>query len=83
MKDQHSHLEIALASIDCFADDGRLDAGELDKLVSIAERDGSINAEEARVLQRIVGRIQPGEIDAAMASRLDALAARLAPPERN
>ena len=49
-----SHLEIACRSIAAFADDGRLDAGELEKLVALALRDGRIDADERRVLERIL-----------------------------
>ncbi|HET6433474.1 hypothetical protein [Dyella sp.] len=79
MKEQHSHLEIAIASIKCFQDDGRLDPAELDQLVSIAERDGSIDPEEARVLERIMGKLRPEELDEAMLTRVEALRAKLLP----
>ena len=79
MKEQHSHLEIAITSIACFQDDGRLDVSELDKLVSIAERDGVIDPEEARVLDSIINRLEPAELDAVMLARVDVLRERLAP----
>ncbi len=79
MKEQHSHLEIALASIICFQDDGRLDEMELDKLLSIAERDGSINPDEARVLNKIMGKLIPAELDESMRSRVQNLREQLAP----
>ncbi len=79
MKEKHSHLEIAIASIACFQDDGRLDVSELDRLVSIAERDGSINPEEARVLEGVISKVEPSELDAGMKARIEELRARLAP----
>lgn len=69
MKDQHSHLEIALASIACFQNNGSLDETELNQLVSIAERDGSIDSDEARVLSTILDKLVPDELDASMRAR--------------
>ena len=79
MKDQHSHLEIALTSIACFQDDGRLDVAELDRLVSIAERDGETSPDEARVLNGILNRLEPADLDAVMLARVDVLREALAP----
>ncbi len=45
-----SHLRIALDSIRCFTDDGRLDLNELNYLLGIATADGNVNADEKRVL---------------------------------
>ncbi len=78
MNIKHSHLEIALKSISCFQSNGRLDVQELDALVAIAERDGSINPQEAQVLDDIIQKISPGEIDAAMKERIEALKKKLA-----
>ncbi len=79
VKEHHSHLEIAITSIECFRDDGRLDVVELDKLVSIAERDGAINPDEARVLDGILNRLEPADLDAVMLARVDVLRELLAP----
>jgi phage I-like protein len=68
-----AHIDMSLLSIECFMDDGKLDAQELDKLVSLAEKDGKITHEEKEVLKSVIKRIKPEEIDAAMQSRLDAL----------
>lgn len=79
MKEQHSHLEIAMASIVCFQNEGRLDEAELDKLVAIAQRDGSIDPDEARVLNNIISKLAPEELDESMRARVDALREQLAP----
>lgn len=75
-KESRDYLEMAFHSIRCFSDDGRLDAAELDRILVIAERDGVTDDNELRVLDGIVARIRPDEIDAAMRTRLDDIARR-------
>lgn len=65
------YLEMTFRSIECFADDGRLDAEELGKILDIAERDGEIDHNETRVLKNIISRIKPDEIDSAMKAKLE------------
>ncbi|MGE4071429.1 MAG: hypothetical protein AB7E72_09670 [Lysobacterales bacterium] len=77
MNNMRGHLQIAFESIQCFADDGRLDADELGKLVAIAERDGVFDQDEVRILSSIIKRIKPEEIDEAMRLRLDELSQKL------
>lgn len=80
MAESRDYLELSFRAVECFGNDGRLDAAELDKLIAIAERDGRFDANEVRVLKNIIGRIRPDELDAAMKTRLAALAAKLAAP---
>jgi hypothetical protein len=49
----------------------------LSHLIEPAERDREIDRNKVRVLRNIISRIRPEEIDAAMQSRLEALAQRL------
>jgi hypothetical protein len=77
MSESRDYLELSVKSIQCFANDGRLDADELGKLIAIAERDGSFDANEIRVLQSIIRRIQPSEVDAAMQARLAELSRKM------
>lgn len=78
MSECRDYLELSFRSIQCFADDGKLDAKELGELVRIAERDGVIDANEIRVLRNIISRIRPGEIDEAMKRRLSEIERKLA-----
>ena len=77
MKEPRDYLELSFRAVECFGNDGRLDANELDRLVAIAERDGRFDANEVRVLKGIIDRIRPDEIDAPMRQRLAALAEKL------
>ena len=77
MKESRDYLELSFRAVECFGNDGRLDATELDRLIAIAERDGRFDVNEVRVLKNIIGRIRPDEVDAAMRARLDALARQL------
>ncbi len=73
-KENRDFLEMAFHSVQCFGDDGRLDAGELAKIIAIAERDGVTDDNELRVLGNIIARIRPDEIDPAMKAQLDGVA---------
>ncbi|MFL1456292.1 hypothetical protein ACJO5Y_17775 [Marinobacter sp. GN3S48] len=77
MSESRDYLELSFRSIQCFADDGKLDAKELEELVRIAERDGVIDANEIRVLRNIISRIKPEEVDDAMKRRLSELENKL------
>ncbi len=77
MSQSRDHLEMTFRSIQCFADDGRLDAAELGSLLAIAERDGVIDDDEIRVLTRIIARIKPEELDPAMREKLAEIARKI------
>lgn len=68
--ESRDYLEMSFRSIQCFTDDGHLDAAELGKILEIAERDGRIDNNEMRVLQNIIARVKPFEIDAAMREKV-------------
>jgi hypothetical protein len=72
----HSHLEIAAASVRVFANDGRLDLAELEHLLSVAMRDGSVNDDERRVLASIFRRIRPDEVTPAVWARMEEIRAQ-------
>ena len=77
MKESRDHLEMTFRSIDCFSNDGKLDAKELGSILDIAERDGVIDANEIRVLKNIISKIRPHEIDEAMQKKLDEIAKKI------
>lgn len=72
-----AHIEMSLLSIECFMDDGKLDANELGKMVALAESDGEITQEEIHVLRSVIKRIKPEEVDSNMKSRLDSLSKKI------
>jgi len=77
MKEPRDHLEMTFRSIECFSNDGKLDAQELGSILDIAERDGNIDANEIRVLKNIISKIKPEEIDEAMQKKLDEIAEKI------
>jgi len=77
MKKSRDHLEMTFRSIECFSNDGKLDAQELGSILDIAERDGNIDADEIRVLKNIISKITPDEIDDAMQIKLDEIAEKI------
>ena len=62
MQQPKSYIEMAIESIQVFANDGKLDAAELQRLLDIALRDGQIDADELRVLGTIVAQAEKGSV---------------------
>ncbi|SMF47294.1 hypothetical protein SAMN02745866_03041 [Alteromonadaceae bacterium Bs31] len=54
---------LCFRSINCFANDGKLDASELRELFSLAKRDGVVDDNEKRVLSNIIKKINTAELD--------------------
>jgi len=65
-----SHLDLTIASINIFSNDGLLDAAELDKLLQLAERDGAVDEDEKRVLGKIFAQAEQTKLDPAVARRI-------------
>lgn len=64
------HLQLALAAIPAFIDDGRLSLDELEHLLGLALRDEVIDAEEQRVLGNILDRAERDGVDADVRARI-------------
>lgn len=77
MSNLHSHLSIALASIRCFTDDGKLDTNELNYLLGIAKADGNIDADEKRVMSTIMSKAVNCAIDDKTAKRISEIRTEL------
>ena len=77
MSESKDYIEMAFRSIECFKKDGKLDAKGLDSIIKIAERDGVIDQNEIRVLQKIISKIKPEEVDDAMRRKLRQLAKKI------
>ena len=76
MSELRSHLNIALASIKCFTDDGSLDTNELNYLLGIAKADGNIDEDEKRVLSSIMSKAVT-RVDAGTARRINEIKTEL------
>lgn len=70
MTEARDYLEMSFQSIQCFSNDGKLDAQELGKILAIAEKDGVIDQNEIRVLRNIISRVKPHELDEAMRRKM-------------
>lgn len=77
MKESRDYLEMSFRSIECFSNDGKLDANELLQILRIAERDGNIDNNEIRVLQSIISRVKPSEIDQEMHDAMQVVSDKL------
>ena len=70
MTNAKDHIQMALKSIQGFANGGKLEAKELEDIIKIAERDGVIDQDEIRVFRNIISRIDPSEVDETMRAKL-------------
>ena len=70
MNQTSSWMELAVACIPMFANDGTLDEAEVEILLGIALRDGVIDADERRVLGRIFDRVTEASTSARVWSRI-------------
>jgi len=77
MTNAKDHIEMALKAAEGFANDGKLDANELNEIIDIAERDGVIGHDEVRVLRNTIARIFPHEVDDELRNKLAELSAKL------
>ena len=71
MTESRDYLELTYKSINCFANDGKLDVNELDSLLKIALRDGVVDDNEKRILENIFTRLTNAELDSAMQDKID------------
>lgn len=66
-------IELAVAAIPVFADDGTLDAAELERLVTLAMEDERVDADERRVMLRILSALDLASLPTGLAIRVRAL----------
>ncbi len=71
MSESRDYLEMSFRSIECFSNDGKLDAKELAEIFAIAEKDGEIDENEIRVLNKIISMLQPHELNEAMIKQIE------------
>lgn len=76
--ESRDYLEMTFKSINCFANDGKLDSVELGKIFDIARRDGVVDENEIRVLRKIISRLKPEELDASMLETLELIKGEIA-----
>lgn len=73
MPDSRDYLEMIFHSINCFANDGVLDVGELEQIVEIAKRDGVVDDNEKRVLSNIFSRLNSSDLTPALIGKVEGL----------
>ena len=64
------HLELAYASFAVLADDGRIDIGELNFVLGLALRDGTIDEQEKDVLRNLFNRVLEGDVSGEVWKRI-------------
>jgi hypothetical protein len=77
MSESRDYLEMSFRSMECFSNDGKLDAKELGEILRIAERDGDIDQNEIRVLRNIISKIKPEEVDEGLKKMLQTVSDKI------
>ncbi len=77
MSESRDYLEMTFRSIECFSNDGKLDAQGLGSILEIAERDGNIDNNEMRVLRNIISKVKPGEVDEEMKAMMQKISDKI------
>ncbi|MGY1408042.1 MULTISPECIES: hypothetical protein [unclassified Luteimonas] len=65
-----THLQLALAAVPIFTNDGKLDLAELDSLLAKALADHQLDDEEKRVLANVIDRAEADGVDADVQARI-------------
>ncbi len=73
MSESKDYLEMSFRSINCFANDGKLDIFELNEIVDIALKDGVVDDNEKRVLGSIISRLNADELKGELEERVNQL----------
>ncbi|TDK19546.1 hypothetical protein E2F46_16585 [Luteimonas aestuarii] len=64
------HLQLALASVPVFTNDGKLDLGELERLLALALADHVLDDDEKRVVANVLDRAEADGVDADVLLRI-------------
>ena len=67
------NVELAYASFAVFADDGRIDEGELNFILGLALKDGKVTEDEKRILNNVFNRINEEDVDPQVWQRIQAV----------
>lgn len=71
MKESRDYLEMTFHSMNCFANDGKLDVHELTQIINIALKDGVFDDNEKRVLANIIGRLNADELSGELLEKVE------------
>ncbi len=68
-----AHLQLALAAVPVFTDDGKLDLAELESLLAKALADHRLDDEEKRVLANVIDRAEADGVSPDVQVRIDGI----------
>jgi hypothetical protein len=71
MSENRDYLEMTFHSINCFANDGKLDVHELNQILNIALKDGVVDDNEKRVLGNIISRLNEDELSGELLAKVE------------
>ncbi|VAW65379.1 hypothetical protein MNBD_GAMMA09-2951 [hydrothermal vent metagenome] len=70
-RENKDFLEMAFRSIQCFSNDGKLLTDELEELVTIALKDGTVDDNEKRILNNIFSRLTASDLTPDMLKKIE------------
>lgn len=73
MTESRNYIDLALLVAEYFANDGTIDADELENLKSVALSDGVIDDNERRVLLSTLSKIKPSEMTPELKEKTESL----------
>lgn len=68
-----AHLQLALAAVPVFTNDGKLDLAELESLLAKALADHRLDDEEKRVLANVIDRAEADGVSPDVQARIDGI----------
>lgn len=68
-----AHLQLALAAVPVFTNDGKLDLAELESLLARALADHRLDDEEKRVLANVIDRAEADGVSPDVQARIDGI----------
>ena len=71
-------MEMAVYAIQIFSNDGTMDDHEFDCLLGLAREDGVVDADERRVLGRVLDRVDRQRVPDALWARIGSVRSELA-----
>ncbi len=69
MKESNQYLEKPYQSMECLNHNGTVEAAEINRILDVAGKEGNIEQSEIKELTKIILKLNPESVDAAMQAK--------------